>query len=101
VAFSPDGNTIASASDDDTVKLWNRQGELLQTLGHEDTVTHVAFSRDGNTIASASRDNTVKLLTKWKTGDELMQQGCLWLQNNNVKPERWQDLTICENDLSK
>uniref|UniRef100_UPI000B1441EA nSTAND1 domain-containing NTPase n=1 Tax=Geitlerinema sp. PCC 9228 TaxID=111611 RepID=UPI000B1441EA len=44
VAFSPDGNTIASASWDNTVKLWNRQGELLQTLGHEGDVSHVAFS---------------------------------------------------------
>jgi hypothetical protein len=40
------------------------------------------------------------LLIKWKTGDELMQQGCQWLQDN-VKPERWNHLTICENDLSK
>ncbi|MEH1926518.1 AAA-like domain-containing protein, partial [Nostoc sp.] len=37
VAFSPDGQTIASASGDKTVKLWNRKGQLLQTLqGHSD-----------------------------------------------------------------
>jgi WD40 repeat protein len=100
VTFSSDGNTIASASDDDTVKLWNRQGKRLQTLQHDNNVNHVTFSQDDNTLASASSDGTVKLLTKWKTGDELMQQGCQWLQDN-VKPERWQDLTICENDLSK
>ncbi|NES92202.1 WD40 repeat domain-containing protein, partial [Okeania sp. SIO2B9] len=62
VAFSPDGKTIASASRDNTVKLWNLQGKELQTLsGHDDSVNGVAFSPDGKIIASASSDNTVKL----------------------------------------
>ena len=33
VAFSPDGNTIASGSDDNSIKLWNPQtGDLIRTL---------------------------------------------------------------------
>ena len=63
VAFSPDGQTIASGSDDNTIKLWNSQdGRLIRTLkGHTELVTSVAFSPDGQTIASGSWDNTIKL----------------------------------------
>ncbi|MEG4805915.1 AAA-like domain-containing protein [Microcoleus sp. F8-D3] len=62
VVFSPDGKILASASEDDTVKLWNPDGILLRTLtGHRDNIWTVSFSPDGKTIASASEDATIKL----------------------------------------
>ncbi|MCB1144700.1 MAG: ankyrin repeat domain-containing protein, partial [Leptospiraceae bacterium] len=62
--FSPDGNTIATISNDNTAKLWNKDGKLIATLkGHTNDVRHVAFSPDGKTIATASWDHTAKLWT--------------------------------------
>jgi WD40 repeat protein len=72
VAYSPDGQTLASGSSDKTIKLWNvNTGKLLQTLtGHSDWVWSVAYSPDGQTLASGSEDETIKL---WdvKTGNLL------------------------------
>ena len=68
VSFSPDGNIIASASVDESIKLWTPKGKLLNTLkGHKKSLTAVSFSPDGQTIASASQDKTVKL---WKLGGD-------------------------------
>src|SRR6516162_5178373 len=54
VKYSPDGKMLASASLDNTIKLWDIQtGKEKSTLkGHTDSVVSVAFSPDGKTLAS-------------------------------------------------
>ena len=62
VAFSPDGKTLAAASRDMTVKVWDVATARRSTLsGHTHAVYSVSFSPDGKTLASASGDKTVRL----------------------------------------
>jgi WD40 repeat protein len=54
VSFSPNGEIIATASEDMTVKLWNLKGEVLQTLAGLDAgVKSLSFSPDGLVLASS------------------------------------------------
>ncbi|OCQ90436.1 serine/threonine protein kinase [Nostoc sp. MBR 210] len=63
VAFAPNGQILASGSDDQTIKLWNlATGTEISTLkGHLKWIWAIAFHPDGKILASGSADKTVKL----------------------------------------
>ncbi|KAH9888295.1 YVTN repeat-like/Quino protein amine dehydrogenase [Xylariomycetidae sp. FL2044] len=62
VCWSPDGSKLCSASFDNHIKIWSRDGKFIDTLrGHVAPVFQVAFSADSRLLVSASRDTTLKV----------------------------------------
>jgi WD40 repeat protein len=120
VAISPDSSIIASASADNTVKLWRRDGlhivsagddhiikiwqrygQLLKTLtGHNTPIWAVKFSPDGKLIVSTSLDSTIKI---WNTDGTLLKTfkghsagifGVAFSQDSQIFASASQDKTI-------
>jgi WD40 repeat protein len=74
VASSPDGHTLATASNDNTAGLWDvtdrtHPARTATLTGHTSTVSGVAFSPDGHTLATASNDNTDDTVGLWDVTD--------------------------------
>lgn len=70
--FSPDGQRLATAGADRTIRIYDvASGNQVRAIeNHADWVMAVAWSPDGTKLASASRDKTAKLFEA-ATGDLL------------------------------
>ncbi len=63
IAFSPNGKTLATGSEDNTIRLWDTQTYTLKAtcIGHEKEVNLLAFSPDSKMLASTSQDMKMRL----------------------------------------
>ncbi|BAZ08603.1 WD-40 repeat protein [Calothrix sp. NIES-4071] len=87
VAISANGQRLATASGDATIKLWTLQGQLLATLkGHQGAARKVSFSPDNKLLVSGSADGTIGLWNVEKKNPVLLSklrghQGGVWVVN--------------------
>ena len=74
IAFSKDGQMIASGGTDKTIRIWNVEAKRLMAIltGYDSTVSTVAFSSDSSMVAGGSKNGTIRV---WDagTGDRIYE----------------------------
>ena len=95
IDYAPNGEMLATASDDGNVYLWDaNSGELLHTLtGHQNRVTQVAFAPDSSWLVTGGGDNTLRrwdsasgeLLDTLELGDENWMVDFLAVLDDNTR----------------
>ncbi|MCU0425508.1 MAG: caspase family protein [Candidatus Kapabacteria bacterium] len=63
VKYSPNGQLVASGSEDNTVKLWDvTTGKVVRTLvAHRGYITALDFNAAGDQLVTAAKDNTIRI----------------------------------------
>ena len=87
VSFSPNGELIATASDDNIARIWDKGGRLVRRLsGHSNFVNSVSFSPNGELIATASADYSARI---WDKRGNLLQklEHSDWVNSASFSPD--------------
>ncbi|MCT7956144.1 nSTAND1 domain-containing NTPase [Laspinema palackyanum] len=101
-SFSPDGESIVTASSDNTARVWERRGQMIAELkGHQGRVWNASFSPDGESIVTASEDNTARV---WERSGKLVaeltgHQGSV--SNASFSPEGENILTVSDDNTAR
>ncbi len=61
VSYSPDGKFIASVSKDKTLKIWQVDGKLIQTIPHPEPLNDLVISNDSQKIVTVGDDSQVRV----------------------------------------